>query len=136
MTFLRVSLFLYPECAGKGECWASQSHQADSSSVIVTKKHFAKGHPEYCVLSPLIITVVVVIVVFFSILLMRFFFFNLIVDVMIYLMQKLHEKKRNLNMRYIWVEVHLNCRPVPHTSLEKHTKQRMAYVQVVVHVFF
>lgn len=38
-------------------------------------------------------------------------------------------------MRYIWVEVHLNCRPVPHTSLEIHTKQRMAYVQVVVHVF-
>lgn len=71
---------------GKGACWASQSHQDDSSSVIVTKKHFAKGHPEYCVLSPLIITVVVIVI--FSILLMRFFFFYLIVDVMIYLNAK------------------------------------------------
>lgn len=47
-------------------CWALQSHKADCSSVIVTKKHFAKGHPEYFVLSPLIITVVVFIVVVFS----------------------------------------------------------------------
>lgn len=63
-------------------CWALKSHKADCSSVIVTKKHFAKGHPEYFVLSSLIITVVVFIVVFF-LLLMRFCY--LIVDVLIYL---------------------------------------------------
>lgn len=61
---------------GKGACWASQSHQDDSSSVIVTKKHFAKGHPEYSVLSPLIITVVV-IVVFFHLVDAFFFFISL-----------------------------------------------------------
>lgn len=43
----------------------TQSHQAESSFVIVTKKkHFAKGHPEYCVLSLFIITVLVVVFVF------------------------------------------------------------------------
>lgn len=35
---LRVSLFLYPECAGKGECWASKSHQAHSSFCDCNKK--------------------------------------------------------------------------------------------------
>lgn len=65
-------------------CWASQSHQADSSSVIVTKKHFAKGHPEYCVLSPLIITVIVIVFHLVN----AIFFCYLIVDVMIYLNAK------------------------------------------------
>lgn len=52
-------------------------------------------------------------------------------------MQKLHEKKRNLNMRYIWVEVHLNCRPVLHKSLETHeTKNGTFKLSYIFFSFF
>lgn len=122
------------ECAGKGVCWASQSHQAESSFVIVTKKSTLRKAIQN-----------IVCCLFWLLLFLLLSLFSICWWVLLshcgcndlFKCKNYMKRKETWTCDYIWVEVHLNCRPVLHKSLETHeTKNGTFKLSYIFFSFF